>query len=213
MSAPLDETTERRLKLSMDLGERTFSVLMFSGLALSFWPTLASAPINGLLLLSEGLVTAFMVCRRITQQVSTRPLDWLVALAGTAAPLLVRPAPPGTPHLAPLTVLASLFLAGNIIAIWGKLTLRRSFGLAAANRGVVDGGPYRLLRHPIYAGYILVYIGSILANPTAWNAVLYVCTLAMIVIRVLAEERVLKADPAYAVFMSRVRYRLAPGLF
>ena len=35
----------------------------------------------------------------------------------------------------------------------------------------------------------------------------------MIIIRVVAEERVLKADPAYAAFMGKVRYRLAPGLF
>ena len=197
----------------MDLGERAFSVVMFAGLAVRFLPDLTTAPINGLLLFSEGLVTVFMILRRTTQDVSTRPFDWLVALAGTAAPLLVRPAGPGTHALAPQAIIVGLWLFGMLFSIWGKLTLRRSFGLAAANRGVVEGGPYVFVRHPIYTGYLLVYIASILGNPLAWNAVLYVCALAMIVIRVMAEERVLKVDPTYAALMGRVRYRLAPGLF
>lgn len=213
MSARLDETVERRLKLAMDLGERAFSVLMFANLAVIFLPNLTTAPINGLLVFSEGLVMVFMVCRRITQDVSTRPFDWLIALAGTAAPLLVRPASPGTHAVAPQAIIVGLWLFGVLFSIWGKLALRRSFGLAAANRGVVESGPYVFLRHPIYGGYVVTYIASLLANPLAWNAGMYLCTVVMIVARVMAEERVLKADPAYAAFMVRVRYRLAPGLF
>lgn len=213
MSAPLDETVERRLKLAMDLGERAFSLLMFAGLAVRFLPDLGTSPINGLILFSEALVMAFMVCRRITQDVSTRPFDWLVALAGTAAPLLVRPASQGTHALVPQAIIVGLWLFGMLFSIWGKLTLRRSFGLAAANRGVVQGGPYVFVRHPIYSGYIVIYIASLLGNPLAWNAVLYAFTLTLIVIRVLVEERVLKADPAYQSFTGKVRYRLAPGLF
>lgn len=213
MSAPLDETLERRLKLAMDLGERAFSVVMFAGLAVRFLPDLTTSPIYGLLLISEGLVVVFMVLRRITQDVSTRPFDWLVALAGTAAPLLVQPAEPGAHALAPQAVIVGLWLFGMLFSIWGKLTLRRSFGLAAANRGVVQGGPYVFVRHPIYSGYIVIYIASLLGIPQAPNAILYGFTLAMIVIRIVAEERILKADPAYQSFMGKVRYRLAPGLF
>ena len=213
LSPPLDETVERRLKLAMDVGERAFSVLMFSILVVTFLPNLTAAPVNGLLVLSEGLVMVFMVLRRFTQDVSTRPFDWLIALAGTAAPLLVHPAGSGTHALAPQAVYFGVWLFGVAFSIWGKLTLRRSFGLAAANRGVVEGGPYMFMRHPIYSGYIMTYIASLLANPLTWNAGLYLCTSIMIIIRVVAEERVLKADPAYAAFMAKVRYRLAPGLF
>lgn len=213
MSAPLDETLERRLKLAIDLGERAFSVVMFTSLAVRFLPDLTTTPINGLVLFSEGLVVVFMLLRRTTQDISTRPFDWLIALVGTAAPLLVKPADPGMHALTPPALFFGLWLFGVLFSIWGKLTLRRSFGLAAANRGVVEGGPYVFVRHPIYAGYIVIYIASLLGNPQVWNAVLYASALAMIVIRVLAEERVLKADPAYAAFMGKVRYRLAPGLF
>ena len=212
MSAPLSDAAEGRLKLAMDLGERTFSLLMFSYLVVNFLPVLKETPTYGLLLFSEGLVTAFMVFRRITLQVSTRPFDWLFALAGTAAPLFVRPAP-GVHPLVAVNVIVFLFLFGNAVAIWGKLTLRRSFGLAAANRGVVEGGPYRFVRHPIYAGYIFFWAANLLNIPTLFNASLYAFTLTLVVIRVLAEERILKLDPVYTAFMDRVRFRLAPGLF
>ena len=38
--------------------------------------------------------------------------------------------------------------------IAGKVVLGRSFGLVPANRGIVARGPYLLVRHPIYAGYL-----------------------------------------------------------
>ena len=197
----------------MDLGERAFSVLMFGFMAVNFLPTLASAPVNDLLLLSEGLVTVFMVLRRFTQDVSTRPFDWLVALAGTAAPMAVHAPDPSKHALAPQLLLVAIWLFGVAFSIWGKLSLRRSFGLAAANRGVVEGGPYRLVRHPIYAGYLMTYVFSILSNPQMFNGLLYLFTVTLIVIRIIAEERILKADPAYATFMGRVKFRLVPCLF
>jgi protein-S-isoprenylcysteine O-methyltransferase Ste14 len=107
----------------------------------------------------------------------------------------------------------AFMLVGLVLAITSKLTLRRSFGVAAANRGIVRAGPYNLVRHPMYAGYILVYVGFLSNNPLWWNLALYVATVILIVARILAEERVLARDPEYAEFMSRVRHRLAPGLF
>jgi len=100
-----------------------------------------------------------------------------------------------------------------MFSIWGKLALRRSFGFAAANRGLVATGPYNVVRHPIYAGYLLVYLGFFILNPLAWNAAVYGATMVFFVLRIRAEERVLALDPAYAAFMQRVRYRVAPGLF
>ena len=44
---------------------------------------------------------------------------------------------------------------GLAVVIVGKMTLGRSFGVVPANRGVVVGGPYRLVRHPIYTGYLI----------------------------------------------------------
>jgi protein-S-isoprenylcysteine O-methyltransferase Ste14 len=214
---PLSEATQGRLKLLMDIGERVFSVLLFAGFAITIADNLTTTPWDMLAIVNEGLVVVFIVFRRRTLDMSTRPMDWLIALAGTAAPMLVRP---GGHPLIPIRAGFGLMLGAIMFSIWGKLILRRSFGLAAANRGVVHSGAYVFVRHPIYAGYVLFYIGFFLLNPIPihpypiwWNAAIYSATIALLVVRILAEERVLRRDPAYAAYMSQVRYRLAPGLF
>ncbi len=201
---------ERRLQRAMDLGERAFSGILFAGLLARMAQSLDLRPWDGVVLIAEALVVGFMVFRRGAIVVSTRPADWLVALAGAAAPMLVKGG--GQALVAP-SAGAGLMLGGMALSLWGKLTLRRRFGLAAANRGVVDTGPYRFVRHPIYAGYVVIYTGFFLLNPMPWNAVVYLATIALMVVRILAEERVLTKDRAYVSFMARVHYRMAPGLF
>ena len=104
-------------------------------------------------------------------------------------------------------------IAGFALQLSAKLTLRRSFGVVAANRGVKASGPYRLVRHPMYAGYALTHIGFLLAGPSLWNLALYGTVLTIAVRRIVAEERVLREDPAYRALAAKVRYRLLPGLF
>lgn len=209
-SAALDPSLEFKLQRVMDLGERVLCLLLFAPFCLRLAHSLAIRPWDGLVLLSEGLVVVFVVFRRRPQMVSTRPVDWLFAMVGTAGPMLVTA---GGRPFAPPSLGAALMVSGLLISIWAKLTLRRSFGLTAANRGVVHAGPYSFVRHPMYAGYILVDCGFLLVNPLAWNAGVYLITIVTLVARVLAEEKVLARDPAYAAFMERTRYRLAPGLF
>ena len=100
-----------------------------------------------------------------------------------------------------------------MLQLSAKLTLRRSFGVVAANRGVKASGPYRLVRHPMYAGYALTHVGFLLAGPTLWNLAIYGATLAIAVRRIIAEERVLRRDSAYRALADRVRYRLLPFVF
>jgi protein-S-isoprenylcysteine O-methyltransferase Ste14 len=167
---------------------------------------------TAILLVSEGAVLVFVLFRRFTEDVSLRPGDWALALVGSGAPLLVQPAHVGSSAgLAAFSTI--LMLAGLLVQLAAKLTLRRSFGAVAANRGVKIGGPYRLVRHPMYAGYLLTHIGFIMTNPSAWNALAYgVCFIAQIG-RILAEEKLLGADSKYRDFAARVRFRLIPGVF
>ena len=59
----------------------------------------------------------------------------------------------------------AITISGFVLQLSAKLTLRRSFGVVAANRGVKASGPYRLVRHPMYAGYALTHVGFLLAGP------------------------------------------------
>ena len=196
-----------------DLVERVAISCLLGVLAVRMIPgAIASNNILPILLVvSEGLVVAFILLRRSTHDISLSWRDWLFGFAGTIAPLLASPSS-GNP-VAPVAVCGTLMLLGFCLNLSAKLTLRRSFGVVAANRGVKVGGPYRLIRHPMYAGYVLTQIGFLLSGPTLWNFALYGLALSFQIVRIRAEERILNNDSAYAEMSARVRYRLVPFVF
>ncbi len=208
MSALAAVSHPRRL---LDVVEQVAVLALYSWLVIRLWPAEFSAtnwyPI--LLLVSEGLVVLLLLIRRPTDRISTRGLDWILAAGGTFVVLLVGQS--GAPLHGPLG--AMLMLIGLAIHVGAKLSLFRSFGVVAANRGVKAGGLYRLVRHPMYAGYMLTHVGFLLVAPSLWNLAVYAAAWAFLVARIYAEEKVLSEDPAYQALKARVRYRLVPGLF
>ena len=164
-----------------------------------------------LLLVSETAVALFTLIRRPTQKLSMELGDWLLAMTATCAGLLVLPGTAMIPALVPLGVF--LAVAGNLIQAWAKLILRRSFGVAPANRGIKISGPYRFVRHPMYAGYALVHLAVLILMFHPMNVVIYAIGWWAQILRLLAEERLLEQDPDYAAYMQKVRWRLIPGLF
>ncbi len=197
--------------LNLDMIERlailTFYIFVFQRLM----PSLADGRMaNWLILISEGTVVFFVLIRKPAQTISQRPTDWILGFVGTVAPLMI--APGGDALIAQVTA-GWLMLAGILFQLTAKLCLNRSFGVVAANRGVKLGGPYSLMRHPIYLGYIVTQIGFLLANPTWWNGAVYAVAISINIARLLVEERVLRHDEAYRAYALRVRYRLIPGVF
>jgi protein-S-isoprenylcysteine O-methyltransferase Ste14 len=102
---------------------------------------------------------------------------------------------------------------GMALAFAAALTLRRSFGVIPANRGVKIHGAYRLVRHPIYAGYILSFCAYVAGNPSLWNVVVLVITVSLCLARIQREERHLSTDPAYRVYCAATRWKLLPFMF
>jgi len=196
-----------------DLLEKVVVVLLLATLASRLIPPAITTGHyqNWLLLLAEGCVVFFVLFRRSTTNISLRPLDWALGFGGTLAPMLVI-ASSDTP-LVPVAFCGFLIIAGMLFQIYAKFTLRRSFGVIAANRGVKVSGPYRFVRHPMYAGYTITHLGFLLSGPNWWNFSVYVLGLALNITRILAEERMLMADPAYQELSRKVRYRLVPFLF
>lgn len=164
-----------------------------------------------LMFVSELLAFVLIIIRPLSSTLSLRPLDWLFGVAGTIAPLLVTPAP--VAPLLPEAVCFAVIIAGIYVQITAKIALGRSFGIIAANRGVKIGGPYRFIRHPMYAGYTITHIGFLLTMPSLRNALFYAVALTFQVVRILREERVLNEAQEYREMATRVRYRLLPGVF
>ncbi len=165
-----------------------------------------------LLIMSESVPLFFLLFRRFTTQVSQDPFDWSVAIVGTTMPLLVLPDAASAPLVPPLAC-DMIITLGLCIQIAAKVSLGRSFGIVAANRGVESTGPYRFVRHPMYLGYTMTHVGFLLLMPSVLNAILYGLAFFLQVVRLLREENVLTRDPNYQAFASKVRYRLVPGVF
>lgn len=79
---------------------------------------------------------------------------------------------------------------------------------------VISTGPYAVVRHPLYAGALVMMIGAPLALDSFWGLLILALTLPVLIWRILDEERLLKRDlPGYGEYARNVRYRLVPGLW
>ena len=210
-------TTTRALpgasRLDWDLVEKLAVTALLGFLAMRLVPSAVrdGAYLNLVIVASEALGVLLVLLRRRTDQISDRGMDWVLGFGGSTAPLLVTSAS-GSP-VVPIAACVALTIAGFLIQLGAKLSLRRSFGIVAANRGVKSSGLYRIVRHPMYAGYVLTHIGFLLSGPNWWNAGLYLLTTTLFVVRIGAEERVLRRDPAYLELAAKVRWRLFPLIY
>jgi protein-S-isoprenylcysteine O-methyltransferase Ste14 len=163
-----------------------------------------------MLLVNESLVVILTLVRRRALTVDRSRMASLVTFVSVFGPPLLRPT--GEPLLAdPITAVVSL--AGLTLVVAGKVTLGRSFGLVPANRGVVADGPYSIVRHPIYAGYLITHVGFLAAHPDPLNIALVAAADTALIFRALLEERVLGDDVRYQVYCRRVSWHLVPGVF
>jgi protein-S-isoprenylcysteine O-methyltransferase Ste14 len=163
------------------------------------------------LLIEETIVVGLLITRRRARASMNTPAAWFATVIGGFGLTLVRPTD------------ASLFgigwpfgaieLIGSIGAIFGLLVLGRSFGLVAANRGVQVGGPYRWVRHPVYACYLLTWFAYLGENPSPRNLAVIALATAGQLLRIRYEEAVLNEDEAYQAYRERVRYRLVPFIY
>jgi len=199
----------RWVSILADSFERLVLVLLSGPFILAFAMTLPTHPASVLLVISETLAVILILVRRPGQMaLSVSP--FIVGFVGTALPLFIRPVEGAA--LVPTIVTTVLMFAGLTFNISAKLFLNRSFGVVAANRGVKRGGPYRLVRHPMYLGYITTQFGFLLSSFSLINLGLYFIAWVFQALRIVEEERFLSHDPDYRAYRDTVRYRLLPGV-
>lgn len=164
-----------------------------------------------LLFAAETLTVFFLVTARFATEVDRSFFATAMTVAATFYFLVVQ-LTDGV-ALVPDVVGLVLQVTGVSTQIVAKLFLGRRFGLLPANRGIVDRGPYRLVRHPIYFGYLLNHVGFLLTTWSLTNLFVYVFLYVFQLARISREERVLMKDEAYRAYAAKVRWRIVPGVY
>jgi len=84
----------------------------------------------------------------------------------------------------------------------------------AAEQKIVTTGPYAIVRHPMYSGALVMFVGMPLALGSWWGLLLVVPLTAVLVWRLADEEKFLDDElPGYREYRRNVRYRLVPAVY
>jgi len=127
-----------------------------------------------------------------------------------AMPCMMRPENATAGSLAYVAV--AMELGGVFVSQAARVWMGRSFGILPANRGVVRDGPFRIVRHPIYFGWMMLTLGYALSYPSTRNVLVVAASIPFLIWRIGQEEELLVCDPAYRDYLRHVRFRLVPGV-
>lgn len=190
------------------------STLIFSvGLAVARERNSADAVLAdlGVLVLAlHAIVGVLFIARREPLVQGTWRQRALCLLSVPMPALAFSLAPPldGWPRLALV-----VFVVGAVGAAMSLVALGRCFGVLPAVRGVVVNGPFRLVRHPLYASELCMVLACLLAAADPVVAMTVLATVAMAVVRIRIEEDVMSRERQYGAYSRRVRFRLVPLLW
>jgi len=126
-------------------------------------------------------------------------------------------------HFGWSTVPPYISIAGNILIAIGfylvflvfkENTFTSALIEVDTDQKVISTGPYALVRHPMYIGALLLLLGIPLSLGSLWGVATIIPITAVIIWRLLDEERILSRDlPGYVGYMQKVRYHLVPYIW
>jgi protein-S-isoprenylcysteine O-methyltransferase Ste14 len=110
-------------------------------------------------------------------------------------------------------IATAMILGGMAFALYALLWLGRSVSLVAEARKLVTGGPYSVVRHPLYLGEGIAILGVVLQYLSVWALLILGLQLICQLYRMSCEEQVLgNTFPDYDAYKSRT-FRLVPGVY
>jgi protein-S-isoprenylcysteine O-methyltransferase Ste14 len=186
------------------------TLLKWSGVL--FWLILGSLQLSvafkvhdlvPLFLAAQSTFAAYWLIRRRKATAAVRWWMQIIAWGAVLLPMALRiesPSPVGS----------TASLVGLSMTLWSLSALGTSFGLAPADRGLVTGGPYRYLRHPMYTGELISVLGALATNWSAWNAVVVALLLILLIWRIYQEEKLIFG---YSNYCNRTPWRVLPGVW
>ena len=188
---------------------RVFRVLFWAVLAGLFLARLfLEFTLPGALLFAQSFLAASLLAWQRPPRREGPLWERVVAWAGVLAPPLLLEN--GVYHHPAGEVIQA---AGLVLALWAMLSLGNRFGFAPADRGVVTGGAYCLVRHPMYTGEVINWLGFAACTPSTRNVLAVVALAAVQVLRAWWEEKLLEENPEYRAYKEKVRWRFLPCIF
>lgn len=186
---------------------------IFDILGLAFWLFLAGVRLAqawqlhsfiAILLAVYAIIIVLLLVDRRTDVAETPVYQKGIAWASALLPLILDVRSQTAWSADGLAVL------GILLTIWSLVSLGKAFGVAPADRGLTRIGPYRFVRHPMYAGEALVVLAATWGSWSLWNLAILIILQTTVVARIRWEERAFQGYPGYAC---RVRWRVLPGVW
>jgi protein-S-isoprenylcysteine O-methyltransferase Ste14 len=137
---------------------------------------------------------------------------WSAAPVATCLPFVLPTLPHDLGGTGRSLAAFALILSGTAFSVWAVRHLDTCLSVLPQARALVDTGPYRWVRHPLYLGEI-VAVGGFAVRAGHWTAgLLVLALLALQLYRAGREERLLSdLVPGYAAYRRRT-WRIVPGL-
>lgn len=110
----------------------------------------------------------------------------------------------------PVGILADVLSAvGLAIMLWARVTLGGNWSgnvVLKENHELIERGPYRFVRHPIYSGLLLMYFGTAIYFARVGTLIALVAVVAGLLVKARQEERLLTRHfpQAYTSYKARV---------
>jgi protein-S-isoprenylcysteine O-methyltransferase Ste14 len=173
---------------------------------------LLNARLIGNVLFTLLIIILFLIRHPVKGSHAT-VLQAIVALAGTFAPILIANQPVTFSTNGMLVTGNLIGLVGMIFSIISLAILGRSFGILPEARELVTHGPYRLIRHPLYFGEVLMVTGILLPILSWITLLMFAGYILLQVWRTFNEEQALEiVFPEYRQYQERTR-RLIPYIW
>ncbi|PHS02983.1 MAG: hypothetical protein COA78_19645 [Blastopirellula sp.] len=106
-----------------------------------------------------------------------------------------------------------MLLSGTLFTIYSLAYLGNSFAIFPAQREIKVQGPYRLVRHPVYLGELIMILACCISTGRLLAVAVFLAAVVSVAIRLIAEERFLIASEDYQQYRLKVRWRLLPILW
>jgi protein-S-isoprenylcysteine O-methyltransferase Ste14 len=187
-------------------------------LGVFFWPSLL---ITLYLMKNDPtLLTRRLSSGPTAEKETTQKIIMVIASAGFIALLVV---PALDRRFAWSSMPLCMVIAGDVLTalcfyltflVYKENTFTSATIEIAEKQRVISTGPYAMVRHPMYAGGTLLFIGTPLALGSYLGLLSFLAVLPALMWRLLDEEKFLAKNlPGYVEYCVKVRWRLIPGVF